>query len=163
MWTKRQLVGSAYEEIGLANYEFELTPEEWQSALRRMDSMIASWQAKNIYLGYALPASPDDSDLDDDAQIQDTDAEAIFTNLAKRLAPSFGKTVQPDTMTVAKDTYNALLCRAAMPAQMQFPRNTPAGAGNKYWVLTRNPFLRGPDESKVVQEENGNLGFLEGK
>ena len=38
-WTKRQFVTQAFEEIGLASYVFDLTPEQLQSALRRLDAM----------------------------------------------------------------------------------------------------------------------------
>mgnify|MGYP003525752305 CR=1 FL=1 len=53
-WTKRQFVTQAFEEIGLAAYVFDLTPEQLQSALRRLDSMMASWNAKGIRLGYQI-------------------------------------------------------------------------------------------------------------
>lgn len=54
-WTKRQFVTQAFEEIGLASYVFDLTPEQLDSALRRLDTMIASWNALGIRLGYPLP------------------------------------------------------------------------------------------------------------
>ena len=44
-WTKRQFVAQAFEEIGLASYVFDLTPEQLQSALRRLDTMMAAWNA----------------------------------------------------------------------------------------------------------------------
>jgi hypothetical protein len=44
-YTKRQFVTSAFEEIGLADYVFDLQPEQLEGALRRLDSMMAEWNA----------------------------------------------------------------------------------------------------------------------
>lgn len=161
MWTKRQLIESAYEEIGLASYEFDLSPEEWQSALRKMDTMIATWQGKGINTGYAIPGNPDDSDLDNESGLQDLAVEAVYLNLAIRLAPSFGKQITQTTQASAKDAYNTLLNQAAFPPQQQFPNTLPVGAGSKYWRNTQNPFIRGPNESTIRENVNGNLDFLE--
>jgi len=62
-WTKRQFITQAFEEIGLAAYVFDLTAEQLDSALRRMDSMVAGWNANGVRIGYPLPGSPEDSDL----------------------------------------------------------------------------------------------------
>ena len=80
-WTKRQFVTQAFEEIGLASYVFDLTPEQLQSALRRLDTMIAAWNALGIRLGYPLPSSPQDSDLDEPTLVPDWANEAIITSI----------------------------------------------------------------------------------
>lgn len=96
-WTKRQFITQAFEEIGLAAYVFDLTTEQLQSALRRMDAMVAGWNSNGIRIGYPLPSSPQDSDIDVDTGVPDFANEAIYLGLAVRLAPSFGKTVAPET------------------------------------------------------------------
>jgi hypothetical protein len=85
-YTKRQFVTSAFEEIGLADYVFDLQPEQLEAALRRLDSMMAEWNAAGIRLGYAMPSSPQDSDLDTETNVPDSAWEAIITNLAIRIA-----------------------------------------------------------------------------
>jgi len=143
-WSKRQFVMQAFDEIGLASYVFDLSPEQMQSALQRLDMMIASWNALGIRLGYPLPASPLDSDLDEQTNVPDSANQAIYTNLAIKLAPSYGKQVMPDTKATAKESYNTLLSRAAMPVEQQLPGSMPAGFGNKPWRVYGDPFLRGP-------------------
>ena len=64
-YSKRQFVAAAFEEIGLASYVFDLQTEQLQSAMRRIDAMMADWNGKGIRLGYPLPGSPQDSDLDE--------------------------------------------------------------------------------------------------
>jgi len=143
-YSKRQFVAAAFEEIGLASYVFDLSPEQLQSALRRLDAMIADWNGKGIRLGYPLPGSPQDSDLDEPTLVPDSANQAILTNLAIRIAPSYGKVVMPETKAVAKDSYNTLLQRATMPPEQQIPATRPAGAGNKPWRVYDNPFIRPP-------------------
>lgn len=130
-YTKRQFIADAFAELGMANYVFDLEPEELQRALRRLDSLMAEWNGKGIRIGYPIPASPNDSDLDEQTSVPDSANEAIITNLAVRLAPGFGKVVNPATQTAAKSAYNVLLSRAAMPPQMQYAAGLPSGAGHK--------------------------------
>jgi hypothetical protein len=143
-YSKRQFVAAAFEEIGLASYVFDLQSEQLQSAMRRIDAMMADWNGKGIRLGYPLPNSPQDSDLDEPTLVPDWANEAIITNGAVRLAPGYGKVVMPETKAVAKDSYNTLLQRATMPPEQQLPATMPAGAGNKPWRVYDNPFIRPP-------------------
>lgn len=157
-WTKRQFVVQAFEEIGLASYVFDLGPEQMESALRRLDSMMATWNSKGIRLGYPIPSSPQDSNLDAETGVPDSANEAIYLNLGIRLAPSFGKTVSADTKATAKMAYDNLLSSAAMPMEQQMPANMPAGAGNKPWRNTDNPFLT-PPVDPLLAGQDGPIEF----
>lgn len=157
-YSKRQFILAAFEEIGLASYAFDLQPEQMESALRRLDSMIADWNAGGIRLGYPLPSSPQYSDIDAQSEVPDSAYEAIITNLAIRIAPSYGREVMQDTRAAAKKSYNILLQRATRPIEMQFPDTLPAGAGNKPWNINYNPFLRTPEDPILVGPD-GNLEF----
>lgn len=130
-WTKRQFIMAAFEEIGIASYEFDLEPEQMQGALRRIDSMLAMWNGRGIRVGYPLPGNPDESTLDQETNVPDRFNEPIISNLAIRLAPAYGKTINPATASIARESYDALMARAAMPGQMQLQAGTPAGAGAK--------------------------------
>lgn len=143
-WTKRQYIEQAFTEIGLAGYIFDLTPEELNTALRQLDSMMAAWNAKGIRLGWPMPSSPQDSDLDDLTEITDAANEAIYCGLAVRIAPTFGKTVGGQTQFFAKQAYDQLLAIAAMPLEKQLPQTMPAGAGNKPWRNNDSPFVNPP-------------------
>lgn len=142
-YTKRQFINGAFEEIGLADYVFDLSPEQLQSALRRLDAMMMEWNAQGIRLGYPIASSPQDSDLDSDTFAPDSAWEAIITNLAIRIAPGYGKTVSPDTKISAKGAYNTLLQRATFPLEKQLPETMPIGQGNKPWRWD-NPYVYPP-------------------
>lgn len=143
-WSKRDLVSSAFEELALAGYEFDVTPEEQNSALRRMDAMMATWDGRGVRLGYNLPSSPDRSDLDQDSGIPDWAAESVYLNLSIRMASGWGKSVGQSTIAVAKDAYNAVLSHAALPPEQRSPQTLPSGAGNKPWRINDNPFIQNP-------------------
>lgn len=151
--TKGQLVQGAFGEIGLSDFTFNVGPDEKQSALGRLDNMMATWDAKGIRLGYLLPSSPDSSNLDDDSGLPDVANETVIANLALRLAPGFGKTVSSQTQVIAKDGYNMLLSRAAFPPEQQLPHTLPRGAGNKPWRggLPR-PFMPTPTDPLMAGE-----------
>ncbi len=157
-YSKRQFLTAAFTEIGLANYVFDLQPEDLESALRRLDSMMAEWNAKGIRLAYPIPGSPQDSDLDAESEVPDSANEAIITNLAVRLAPSYGKQVSQLTLVSAKGAYNTLLSRATLPMQQQMPGTMPSGAGNKPWRVYDDPFLRPPVEP-VLTGQDGPLEY----
>ena len=151
-WTKRQFVQQAFRKAGLAAYVFDLTPDQLDSAMRDMDSMLATWNAKGIRLGYPVPTSPENSDLDQETNVPDSANEAIYLNLAIRIAPDFGKMIPPEVKVGAKLAYDALLSRAAMPMEMQLP-SMPSGAGNKPW-RTENPFLPSPVDPLLAGQDS---------
>jgi len=146
-WTKRQLINQAFSEIGLASYDFDMQPEEYEDAMRQMDSMLADWEAKGIDLGYPVPTTPSGGDLDEDTTINLYANRAVYTNLALLIAPSHGKLVSSETKASAKSGYNTLLLKATLPTAMQFPANLPKGAGTKYWRDSQDPFFPTPEET----------------
>lgn len=161
-WTKDQLIAEAYAELGLASYEFDITPEEKQTALRRLDTMMATWEAKGIRVGYLIPASPDASSLDTDSGLPDAAVETVYLNLALRLAPGKGKQVSVQSARSARDGYDALLFNAARPLQQQLPATMPRGAGNKPWRSGGGqPFMPTPSTDPLQVEPGGDLDILE--
>ncbi len=158
-YSKLQFVQAAFEEIGLASYVFDLQPQQIESALRRLDAMMADWNGKGIRLAYPIPSSPENSDINAETGVPDSANEAIITNLAIRLAPSYGKQVMPQTQVVARNAYQTLLSRrATTPTEQQMPGTMPAGAGNKPWRLYDDPFLRRPQEG-VLAGQDGDIEY----
>jgi len=152
-WTKRQFLEAAFTEIGLADYVFNLTPNELTSALRRLDTMMAEWNARGIRIGYPIPASPQQSDLDEETGVIDAANEAVITNLALRIAPSYGKQVMAQTLTTARSAWNALYGRTAKSPQMQYPSTLPSGAGNKQWNQFYSPFVAPPVDPLLAGQD----------
>jgi hypothetical protein len=129
MPTKRQVVVEAYEELGKASYEFDLNPDMLQSGLRRLDGMMAEWGGTmGVRVGYSGGAG--EGSIDADTQVPDWAFRALYLNLALSLAPTFGKTVAPETMRAAKAAIDAVMARTVPVA----PRNLGGGyAGAGAW------------------------------
>jgi hypothetical protein len=130
-WTKRQLIEQAFEIIGMASYTYDLQPEQLQSAMRQLDTMMATWNNKGVQLGYPIPSTPENADLDDETNVPDRANEAIYMNLAIRIAPNYGKQVMRELKQAAFYAYQGLLSVATFPQEMQYPETLPTGAGNK--------------------------------
>lgn len=159
-WTKRELVAEALGEVGLANFEFDTTPDEQQMVLRRLDTMMATWEARGVRVGYRFPASPGASELDDDAGLPDSATETVYLNLAIRIAPSFGKTVSAETKKNARDGWDLLLVVVAQPIEQQLPSTLPRGAGRKPWRTQNQPFFPQPSTDPLVVDQGGDLDIL---
>lgn len=152
-WTKRQIVNQSFEEVGLAAYVFDLTAEQIESAVRRLNSMMALWDAKGIKLGFPITGI----DPDVDTGLPDHAIEAVYLNLGIKNAPSFGKMVAPELKIAAKSAYDQLLIAAAFPAEQQVT-GLPAGAGHK-WPGT--VFLPPADTSPLGYDPSNQLIFGE--
>lgn len=157
-WTKRQLVNAAFEELALAGYVFDITPDEQQAAVRRLDSMMATWGGViGIRLGYNATTNPDDSDPDQESGLPDWANEAVYLNLAIRLSAGYGKPVANATKAIAKQAYDMVLGRCASIPEMQPMGNMPIGAGFKRRYAP-NPFA-GPTPGRLTTGEDGELTF----
>lgn len=154
-WTKRQFIEAAFDEIGISSYQFDLSPEMLQLALKRLDSMMASWNAKGIRLAYPLASDPSSSTISDDTTVPDSANETIYLNLAVRLAPVFGKQVHPDTKQAAFQAYSAMINKNTSIPTRQFEQTVPAGQGNKF-RRNYSPQLIRPDD-RLDTDDSGIL------
>jgi len=159
-WTKRQFVEAAYEELGLASYFFDLQPEQLNSALYRMDAMVAGWDANGISIGYPIPSTQADSSLDDDSGVPDFAIECIYQNLAVRIGRTIGKQLPPDLLASAKLSYNNMATQALYPIhELQMPSTMPRGQGSKPWRNMTNPYVI-PPQDDIEADSNGPIDFV---
>ena len=146
-WTKRQFIESAFSRVGLAGYIYDMPSQQYESSMRTLDMMMATWNATGIRLSYPLPSSPQNSDLDAETNVPDSAVEAIVTNLGIRIAPEFGKIVSPDLKQIAKEALSTLSSLFVFPMERQFPSTLPLGAGNNSTFADppTDPLVAGPD------------------
>ncbi len=159
-WTKKDIVLEAFGELGLAGYVFDLSPEEQQAALRRLDLQMAMWAGLGINLGYMQGLTPTLTDLDDDSGLPLVAMEAVYLGLACRIAASKGKQVPATTRAGAKLAYDAMLVQIAN-GQLEcqhLNRGTPSGAGNRRWSIARPFIVESNDPLPVDRSGNIDLG-----
>ena len=158
-YSKKDIINLAFEEIGLAGYIFDLQPEQLQSALSRLDLMMADWSGKGINIGYPISSSRDSNSINEEIIVPDTALEAIYTNLAKKIAPQYGKTLSAESKSSANRSYKNLVRENTTINTMQLD-NLPQGAGNKsHRYLNRDQFInKDPSVLKIADDGNLNLG-----
>ena len=127
MITKNELVLDAYEEMRVSGLTVTPSPGEVTSAIKKMDSMILSWQNKGLCFGYVKSAGYNDIDPTQDSGVSDSDAFAIVYNLAKTLCPMYGKQADRETKVNAKVSYEGLFS-PELTTREQTPY-LPRGAG----------------------------------
>lgn len=137
--TKAVLLDMMFEECGRAGYKFDRDAGEDVSALRRLDGLMAEWQARGIRLNYNFPAAFGQGKPTDSAGIPDAALNAVALWGAMRIAPGMGKTLSPETRKAMAEGYSWLAAETATIPDMAFPENTARGMGHKPWSIWR-PF-----------------------
>lgn len=138
---KRAIIELAYEEISLSEYEFDTTPEEMASGLRKLDALMAELNGPGnaLIIPYNFPPGIGQGDLDDESYIPDFGVAAIAIQLAVRIAPAIGKTMSAESRRTLQYGMNALRAATAYIPDRQLPAGTIRGAGAKPWATWR-PF-----------------------
>lgn len=136
-WTKREIIESAFVELGLGNHS--MSAEQWQQAMYRLDNMMAIWSKFNIIFDpvYPQPATKTGGDLDDETNAPPEVQEAMFLNLALKIPSSFGKTPSNETKLNADMALKAVR-GFYLPALEQSLQGMVRGAGSKY---PESPFI----------------------
>lgn len=139
MITKGYLVGQAVGELGIAAYLFDLTPDEINDCLNRLDAMMAGWSFSSA-MGYIQPANPNTSVGTDNSGLSADAAESVISNLAVRIASMWGKAIPPEKAAAAMHGYGRLYGKYKTKLQVARPVTQPTGAGNKPHQAGQNYF-----------------------
>jgi hypothetical protein len=137
---KRIIVDMAFEEAALAGYEFDLTADELQTALRRLDGLMAEWQGQGINLNYNQPATFGQGDLDDQSGIPDATLNGAALYLAMRIFPRFNKVMKAGTRIALANAMMTIRALGSKTPLVQYRWGTPRGAGNRRFG-SLSPFI----------------------
>lgn len=158
-WTKKEYILEAFDVLGLSSYSYDLSQEQLQSALRKLDNMIIGWNSNGIRIAWAIFSTPTENNINLQTSAPDIANEAICYNLAIRLAPSFGKSLSPEILTIANDAYTNLVTQvSSFPKERDLPSSLPLGAGNKTWRTGQNAFIV-PNQDTLDAGTDGELNF----
>jgi len=142
--TKRAIIEMTFEEMTLAGYEFDATPEEQAAYLRQLDAMMAEWRGpgRQLAIPYNAPAVLGEGNFEDESGVPDFAIQAVAISLAKRCAPKIGKTLSPETQAALVSGMDAINAAFSPRVERRLGRTTPRGAGNR-WAAAWDPFFRG--------------------
>lgn len=137
VWTKRDLIEMAFEEIAIANGGFQADTDMYQSALKRLNLMMANWKTEfGLASTYVIPTEPQtNDDLTSALNLTDNEKDAAYMALAVRIAPSYGKQLDPLFKQAADNKFSLLRHTALVTIPLrELPGGVPFGAGNKPWI-----------------------------
>ena len=149
--TKGEVVRTALAHLGLVDYEFDIIPEELAAGVDFLNTMMSFWSSKNLKVPYNF-----EGETEDDSGLPATAIEAVVTNLAIRLAPTYGKQVPLDVRTTAKQGLNTLYSESAKPIEQQLS-TVPSGAGHKFFSTYKffTPTDKYPWEIEALDDFSG--------
>lgn len=133
-YTKGDLVGLAFAELGLAVYVFDLKAEQKSAALLQLRLMMGEQPWKAVPFNKA--ATPADEGWANPSAIPDEVAQAVYTNLALRMAPGYGKSPSADTRRAATAGLTLVAALTADTPVQELPSTLPVGAGNRAYSLS---------------------------
>lgn len=148
---KREIIKGAYEVLGQSDAEFNLEPEEFDTACRLLNETMAELEdERGIVLGYNYPSTGNGS-ADEESGIPRGAVRAIRYQLAQALAPSIGKALPAEALGPLATSFALLVSSYAGTPQMQMARGTQRGAGNR-WPSRRSPFFfTGTSDAEIIQ------------
>lgn len=131
---KGAILDIAFEQLSLAGYVFDQTPEERARALARLDGLMRQWQTgKNWDLGYNFPAVFGQGDENDAAGIPDYAVLAVAYSLARELAAAIGKPMPETTAAGLRLAMKDLQSVMAVRMRLGYREGTPMGQGRGPW------------------------------
>lgn len=130
-YSKLDIVNSAFNEIGFADYAYDLDPAQLNRVLLQLDAMMMTWKSQGINVGYYQTYTPGESDINADSGLPSTAIQACYLGLAKVIAPSFGKAISKETNENFNSAWRALLSNVALVVPYARPGTLVAGAGNR--------------------------------
>ena len=133
MSTKGDIAIRALKELRISGLTSAADGGEVESAIIRLDAMIASWQRYGLCAGYNKSAESVDSGQD--SGLAQNEELAAILNLANSMAPSYGKSVHGVTLSHAKAAYDGLF-DTSLTMRDKDPYQ-PTGAGSRRLNHTR--------------------------
>lgn len=133
---KRDIIELAFDDCGLAGYEFDRSPEEQGVALRKLNALMMEWPWNQ--LGYNQP-SYGAGQVEGPSGIPDFAINAVAQYLALRIAPGIGNTLSPEARASMVQSRATLFAQLATVPSMAMPGNTPRGTGQRFWPAPFSP------------------------
>lgn len=137
---KRQLVDAMFNEVALNGWELDITPEEKDTALKRLDALMWELLGRGMDLGYNFPDGVGQGNLADSLGCPDQAFNGLAILGARKLCPTMGKKLSQESREALSDGMKAVRSASnGFVPTVSLPKGTPLGSGNKPWS-TRYPF-----------------------
>lgn len=154
--SKLHIVLLAFSEIRINGTTVQPNPKQVDYAINVMDAMVDGWKDYGLCLGYK--PSPEEIDPGQESGLSDRAVTAVALNLAESVAPAYGKTVSPTTISRGSIAYSGLFGTSC--GSRENNPYMPLGAGsNRYGFFDRARYQsvdsRAPDDCSTLQLKVG--------
>jgi hypothetical protein len=126
MATVYDIVGRALRLLRVANPNQPLKPADVATGIEALNAMMVRWEANTLSLGWSAVLSPDDT-----LPAPDEAHEAIVYNLAVKLRPEYGTSLDADVIAAARQGYADLLRDQILATPLK-----PDRSGGHYNIYT---------------------------
>ena len=154
--TASTVIRDALQELLVQASEQPIQPNEATDAMRYLNRMMFSWEAKGVALGYTVVTS-----LGDEITVPDGALEAVVFNLAIKLAPQYDVAVSLDLRQNAREAFKSALKLSITRPLSQYPSTLPVGSGNEGDTFDNHHFYE-VDENTILAETTGTIVQEEG-
>ena len=157
MTTALSIIEDSYGEIRVKKAGIDLTEDEIDTAIRKLNRLMVEWDSIGIHLGFRKV-----SDSGEDTGIPDWAENATITTLAMRLASTFGKAVADELNLAQRISFKSMQNRSTEPVSVNYPDILPVGSGNDRWADDQSVFFVDTTRDDLQSESNGSLKTEEG-
>ncbi len=154
METARTLINDALQELIVQASEQPIEAVDFQTGVRYLNRMMASFDAQGIGLGYTVVEEPTDLITVNAGAI-----EGMIFNLASRLATSYDIPISANLALNSRDGLQAMRAIAVVVTPSSFPCTLPTGSGNDDGNAYDNTFYACSDDELLT--ESGGAILLE--
>ena len=131
MTTRTRILSRAFGRLAMGDYEFDITADEKAAARLTLDGMMAEWEAQGLTLGF-IPSEDEQNDAVDIGTPAWAE-QALWSNLAVRMAADFGKQSGPALVKDARRGYDLVSAKTQVIPRQQNARSTLHGGGQRYY------------------------------
>ena len=126
---KVDTIQDAYSQLRISGLTVNPTPSDLETALVRLENMMAEFSCRNICTNYNAEDVPDPNSV---TNVEKYAWQMMATNLAIRLIPDFNKDVPPALMALAGASLGSVSAMSAKAGltDVPYPGRMPRGSGS---------------------------------
>lgn len=131
MPTRSLIMSRSFGRLAMGDYEFDIGAEEKAAARTSLDGMMAEWLGEGLDLGF-VPSTDEENDAVDIAT-PDWASQAIWSNLAVRMAADFGKMPGAALIRDAKRGFDLVKSQAQIIPRQRSGKSVIHGGGDRWY------------------------------
>lgn len=158
METASSVINDALQELIIQASEQAVQSVDFQTGIRYLNRMMASFDAQGISLGYTKV-----DNAADEITVPDGAIEGMIFNLALRLSTSYDIPVGPSLALNARDGLEAMRALSVEILPSSYPCTLPIGSGNEgeagdehYYPCSADELLEEQGGAMLLEDETAN-------